>query len=176
MTYLIISAMFSFWLEYITELFCDLPPTFNYQEVFAGDSQMSSINGDVVDWGYLGNASEMTLTVNLYPHRELSAIFPKFMQLQRTGNKYSNPKVDVCINKYNRSTQADNWLNYKLSTDPRYKYENNKLISCPVPTAPNETGSPCFYTAESMQEYNKYHKKGSKCKLIVRYNHALTDP
>lgn len=157
-----ICGLFSFWLEYITYLFCDPPPTYYYKGVYANHSHYSSINGEVVDWYELGNSSEMTQQVNLYPHHDLSAMFPTFMLLQRQDGKdtYSNSIINACINRFNRSTQADKWLNYKLTQDPGYLYENGQLISCPLPYQRNETGAACFYTVPDMQEYQRYHKKG----------------
>lgn len=106
----------------------------------------------------------MTQQVNLYPHRDLSAMFPTFMLLKRQDDQttYSNNIINTCINSFNRSTQADNWLNYKLTNDPGYLYQDGQLISCPLPDQRNETGASCFYTVEDMQEYQKYHKKGGK--------------
>lgn len=173
LTYIAISALFSFWLEYITELFCDLPPTYNYKDVYNSESDMSTVNGVVVDWEYLGNRTEMSQTVNLYPHRDLSPIFPKFMLLHREDGeeKYSNRIIDACINGFNRSAQADNWLNYKLANDVGYQYKHDKLVSCPLPDHRNETGAPCFYTKEEIQEFNRHRRKGSKadCEFYIEF-------
>ncbi|KAI9470962.1 MAG: chitin synthase-domain-containing protein, partial [Benjaminiella poitrasii] len=162
-TYIFIAAMFCFWLEFITTLFCDPPATYDYKEVYANNSKMSSINGDVVDWHALGNVSEMTEQVNKYPHYDLSPMFPLFMQLKRPVDQdyYNNGVIDRCINGFNRSSQADKWLEYKLTHDPGYLYKNNRLISCPFPNHRNKTGAPCFYSMINEQEYKKYGKKGA---------------
>jgi hypothetical protein len=162
MTYIIIGSLFCFWLEFITALFCDTPATYDYTEVYANNSKLSSINGKVVDWHELGNMSDMTQQVNMYPHYDLSPMFPKFMMLQRPANQYNynNRIIDSCINGFNRSTEADNWLNYKLTHDPGYVFENNRLISCPMPNKRNQTGMPCFYSLIAELEYNRYPKKG----------------
>lgn len=162
--------MFCFWLEYITTLFCDPPRTYDYNQVYSGNSShYSSINGMVVDWHDLGNTSEMTFEVNQYSGMDLSPMFPLFMQLQRAPNdpSYSNEVIDDCINGFNKSIQADNWLNWKLTHDTGYLYENDKLISCPLPNQRNKTGMPCFYSMISQQQIQQYREKGGKVKLLL---------
>ena len=134
--------------------------------VYANNSKLSSINGIVVDWEDYGNTTQMTEQVNKYPHLDLSPMFPSFMQLQRPADQtyYNNKVIDDCINGFNRSTQADNWLKHKLANDPGYKVENNRLVSCPYPTQRNKTGAPCFYSIISEQQFNRYSKKGGKRK------------
>ncbi|OBZ85368.1 Chitin synthase 8 [Choanephora cucurbitarum] len=163
LSYLIIGAVFCFWLEFITALFCELPATYEFDLVYANNSKLSSINGIVVDWEDYGNTTQMTEQVNKYPHLDLSPMFPSFMQLQRPADQtyYNNKVIDDCINGFNRSTQADNWLKHKLANDPGYKVENNRLVSCPYPTQRNKTGAPCFYSIISEQQFNRYSKKGA---------------
>ncbi|KAG2190448.1 hypothetical protein INT46_008107 [Mucor plumbeus] len=163
LTISLIAAAFCFWLEYITTLFCDIPPTYDYTQVYSNTSESSSINGDVVDWHDLGNTSEMTEQVNRYSHYDLSPMFPSFMALLRPIDQtyYNNKVVDDCINGFNRSTEADNWLSYKLANDPGYVFKNNRLQSCPLPYQRNQTGTPCFYSMISQEEYKRYPKKGS---------------
>ncbi|KAI7903446.1 chitin synthase-domain-containing protein [Cokeromyces recurvatus] len=163
LTYLLIGGLFGFWLEYITTLFCDPPATYDYFEVYANNSKMSTINGEVVNWHHLGNISEMTEQVNKYPHYDLSPMFPLFMQLKRPANQdyYDNQVINRCINGFNRSYQADNWLQYKLTHDSGYLYKDNQLISCPLPTQRNKTGAPCFYSLNNQLEYEKYGTKGA---------------
>ncbi|CAO0797592.1 unnamed protein product [Mucor circinelloides] len=163
LTVSIIAAAFCFWLEFITTLFCDPPPTYDYTEVYSNTSESSAINGDVVNWHNLDYTSEMIEQVNKYPHYDLSPMFPSFMALQRPVDQtyYNNKYVDDCINGFNRSTEADNWLSHKLATDPGYVFKNNKLQSCPLPYQRNKTGTPCFYSMISEDEYMRYPKKGS---------------
>lgn len=164
LTVSIIAAAFCFWLEFITTLFCDPPPTYDYTEVYSNTSESSAINGDVVNWHNLDYTSEMIEQVNKYPHYDLSPMFPSFMALQRPVDQtyYNNKYVDDCINGFNRSTEADNWLSHKLATDPGYVFKNNKLQSCPLPYQRNKTGTPCFYSMISEDEYMRYPKKGCK--------------
>lgn len=176
-TYISIGSLFCFWLEYITTLFCDTPATYNYTDVYANDSKLSSINGKVVDWHDFGNATDMTQQVNLYPHYDLSPMFPRFMMLQRPQNQlnYNNEVIDACINGFNRSTEADNWLNYKLTHDPGYVFENNRLISCPMPNQRNQTGMPCFYSLIANLEFDRYPKEGGIYSINLHFTcHALT--
>ncbi|KAI8988223.1 chitin synthase-domain-containing protein [Mycotypha africana] len=163
LSYLLIGTAFCLWLEVITVFFCDVPPTFNYKDIYNNHSHYSSINGDVVDWRKLGNKTEMTEQVNLYPHYDLSAMFPQFMVLQRPEDQlfYNNRIVDECINGNNRRTEADNWLKHKLATDPGYVFEHDKLVSCPFPYQRNLTGSPCFYSLIAQHEYARRPKKGA---------------
>ncbi|RCI03540.1 hypothetical protein CU098_008518 [Rhizopus stolonifer] len=179
LTSLFIVVLFCVWLEFITALFCDPPPTYEDNVVYANSSRLSSINGVVVDWQDLGNTSQMTEQVNRYPHYDLSPMFPNFMQLQRPADRttYNNQYIDSCINGFNRSTQADNWLKYKLATDPGYKVENNKLVSCPYPTQRNKTGASCFYSIMSEQQFLRYPKKGVlKFDAASVYNNYSTLP
>ena len=164
LTLTMISAAFCFWLEFITTLFCDPPPTYDYTQVYSNTSESSAINGDVVNWHDLDYTSEMIEQVNKYPHYDLSPMFPSFMALQRPVDQtyYNNRDVDDCINGFNKSTEADNWLSYKLATDPGYVFKNNRLQSCPLPNQRNKTGAPCFYSMISKEEYKRYPKKGGK--------------
>lgn len=86
------------------------------------------------------------------------------MQLKRPPNQqhYGNHIIDNCIGGFNLSTQADNWLAHKLETDPGYLYEDDTLISCPMPNKRNVTGAPCFYSLDSQREFARYHRDGSK--------------
>lgn len=163
-SYILVSCLFCFWLEFITALFCDPPKTFDFETVFANDSSLSTINGQVVDWHNYGNLSEMTFQVSQYPAMDLSPMFPLFMQLKRPPNQqyYNNYIVNNCIQRFNRSTQADNWLQYILSKDPGYSYENDQLVSCPIPGKRNTTGAPCFYSLIDQHEFDRYPKKGGK--------------
>ncbi|CEP19963.1 hypothetical protein [Parasitella parasitica] len=163
LTVTLIVAAFCIWLEFITTLFCDPPPTYDYTQVYSNTSESSSINGEVVDWHGLGNTSAMTQQVNAYPHYDLSPMFPSFMALLRPTDqtRYDDQVVDACINGFNRSTKADNWLSYKLANDPGYVFKDNKLQSCPLPNQRNKTGAPCFYSSASKEEYVRYPKKGS---------------
>ncbi|KAI8978010.1 chitin synthase-domain-containing protein, partial [Pilobolus umbonatus] len=166
LSYLLITVLFYFWLEYITTLFCDPPKTYYFGDVYTNNSILTSINGDVLKMGEYGNATEMTAYINAYPAMDLSPMFPRFMLLHRTGGgSYSHDTIDHCINHFNYSRQADNWLEYKLSTDAGYLFENNMLVSCPIPGKRNVTGAPCFYSTSHLNEYKGYPKKGS-----VRYN------
>ncbi|GAN02204.1 hypothetical protein MAM1_0018d01645 [Mucor ambiguus] len=142
LTVLMIATAFCVWLEYITTLFCDPPPTYDYTQVYSNTSESSAINGDVVNWHNLDYTSEMIEQVNKYPHYDLSPMFPSFMALQRPVDQtyYNNKYVDDCINGFNRSTEADNWLSHKLATDPGYVFKNNRLQSCPLPYQRNKTG------------------------------------
>ncbi|KAF1802875.1 chitin synthase-domain-containing protein [Mucor lusitanicus] len=163
LTLTMIAAAFCFWLEFITTLFCDPPPTYDYTQVYSNTSESSAINGDVVNWHDLEYTSEMIEQVNKYPHYDLSPMFPSFMALQRPAGQtyYNNKDVDDCINGFNKSTEADNWLSHKLATDPGYVFKNNRLQSCPLPYQRNKTGTPCFYSMISKEEYKRYPKKGS---------------
>ncbi|GAA5814087.1 hypothetical protein MFLAVUS_007577 [Mucor flavus] len=166
-TYGIICSIFCFWLEFITALFCDPPRTYDYETIYSNNSQQSTINGQVVDWHELGNLTQMTSSVNQYPAMDLSPMFPSFMQLQRPKNQlhYNNYIIDECIQRSNRSAEADNWLLHKLTQDSGYQYKNDQLVSCPIPGKRNITGAPCFYSLLSQHEFNKYPKKG-----FVKYN------
>ncbi|CEI92136.1 hypothetical protein RMCBS344292_06407 [Rhizopus microsporus] len=161
--YILISGLFCFWLEFITTLFCDPPKTYDFRDIYTPSSHYSTINGQVIDWRKYGNSSEMTKQANKYPQLDLSPMFPTFMLLQRpTGQKSYNHKIiDACINGFNRSEQADNWLNYKLTHDPGYRFENGQLLSCPLPTHRNKTGAPCFYTLADQYQLATYPKKGA---------------
>lgn len=171
--YILISGLFCFWLEFITTLFCDPPKTYDFRDIYTPSSHYSTINGQVIDWRKYGNSSEMTKQANKYPQLDLSPMFPTFMLLQRpTGQKSYNHKIiDACINGFNRSEQADNWLNYKLTHDPGYRFENGQLLSCPLPTHRNKTGAPCFYTLADQYQLATYPKKGGKC--ISLYTRVL---
>ncbi|GAA5806033.1 hypothetical protein HPULCUR_011561 [Helicostylum pulchrum] len=134
-SYAIICSIFCFWLEFITALFCDPPRTYDYETVYSNNSQQSTINGQVVDWHELGNLTQMTSSVNQHPAVDLSPMFPLFMQLQRPKNQlyYNNHIIDSCIQRSNRSAEADNWLLHKLTQDSGYQYKNDQLVSCPIP-------------------------------------------
>lgn len=162
--YIWIAALFCFWLEYITTLFCDPPKSYDYTDVYGNSSHYSTIHGQVIDWTKYGNKSDMTAEANRYPHLDLSPIFPKFMILKRPSGQayYDHNSIENCIGGFNRSTQADNWLNYVLSHDPGYRFENDQLVSCPVPGQRNRTGAPCFYSPDDLNEFNQYPKKGGK--------------
>lgn len=154
-------------MEFITALFCDPPRTYDYETIYSNNSQQSTINGQVVDWHELGNLTQMTSSVNQYPAMDLSPMFPSFMQLQRPKNQlhYNNYIIDECIQRSNRSAEADNWLLHKLTQDSGYQYKNDQLVSCPIPGKRNITGAPCFYSLLSQHEFNKYPKKG--CKFFI---------
>ncbi|KAG2207900.1 hypothetical protein INT47_010884 [Mucor saturninus] len=156
---MLVSALFCFWLEFITTLFCDPPQTFDFETVFSNHSELSSINGQVIDWHHYGNATALTSFVNAYPATDLSANFPLFMQLRRPLYQphYSNRIVDQCIARFNMSAQADNWLHYKLEKDSGYLYGDGTLLSCPLPGHRNKTGAPCFDSTE----LNRLPKNGA---------------
>lgn len=162
--YIWISAFFCFWLEYLTTLFCDPPKSYDYTDVYSNSSDYSSIHGQVIDWKKYGNSSEMTKEANQYPHFDLSPIFPTFMLLQRPNgqNDYSDSSIQTCINGFNRSSQADNWLAFKMNNDVGYTFENGAPTSCPIPGQRNKTGAPCFYSQEDINQLNQYPKKGGK--------------
>lgn len=161
--YIWISAFFCFWLEYLTTLFCDPPKSYDYTDVYSNSSDYSSIHGQVIDWKKYGNSSEMTKEANQYPHFDLSPIFPTFMLLQRPNgqNDYSDSSIQTCINGFNRSSQADNWLAFKMNNDVGYTFENGAPTSCPIPGQRNKTGAPCFYSQEDINQLNQYPKKGA---------------
>ncbi|KAI9250725.1 chitin synthase-domain-containing protein [Sporodiniella umbellata] len=161
--YLWISAFFCFWLEYLTTLFCDPPKSYSYQEVYSNQSAFSSLHGKVIYWENEGNRSAMTQQANRYPHLDLSPMFPNFMLLQRANDQadYANEDLATCISRFNRSAQADRWLSFKMNHDPGYLAKDNRLISCPIPGHRNQTGSPCFYTADDWDQLNGYPKKGA---------------
>lgn len=165
--YMLVACLFCFWLEFITALFCDPPQAFDFETVFSNHSTLSTINGKVVDWLQQGNATSMTAFVNQYPATDLSPNFPLFMQLKRPiyQTHYSNYLIDQCIRRFNTSTQADNWLQYKLKSDTGYLYKNHTLISCPLPNQPNITGAPCF----DPNELTHLPKAGGKTLYIDIY-------
>ncbi|KAG1452380.1 hypothetical protein G6F46_007432 [Rhizopus delemar] len=163
--------------EYITTLFCDPPKSYDYTDVYDNSSHYSTIHGQVIDWTKYGNKSDMTAEANRYPHLDLSPIFPKFMILKRPSGQayYDHNSIENCIGGFNRSTQADNWLNYVLSHDPGYRFENDQLVSCPIPGQRNQTGAPCFYSPDDLNEFNQYPKKGAvRYSLSYVYNNCTT--
>lgn len=168
-TYIIICALFCFWLEFITALFCSPRKTYSSDEVFTNSSGMSGINGDAIDWSDYGNATDMTFFVNDNTGYDLSPMFPLFMQLERPQNQayFSDSKINNCMYASNKSTQADNWLNYHVTHDPGYVYENNRLVSCPLPGNRFETGSPCFYSDVDNNDRKKYGDIGGNYKQVV---------
>ncbi|KAG1471222.1 hypothetical protein G6F56_002250 [Rhizopus delemar] len=160
---LMIVATFYVWLELIIALFCNPSKTYSYSEVYSNKSDYSSVKGQVLDWKKYGNSSEMTTTVNLYPHLDLSPLFPTFMLLKRPSGQsyYEDSTIEKCINGFNRSTQADKWLQYKMKNDLGYHFENNQLVTCPLPNRRNQTGAPCFFSSQDIRQYDAYPKKGS---------------
>ncbi|KAG1381066.1 hypothetical protein G6F61_003492 [Rhizopus arrhizus] len=161
--YILITAFFCIWLEFVTTLFCDPPKTFEFSDVYSNSSHYSSVHGQVFDWKKYGNSTEMTTQANLYPHLDLSPMFPTFMLLKRPNGQsyYEDSVIENCINGFNRSTQADNWLKYLLNHDSGYHFENDQLISCPIPGRRNITGAPCFYSQADIHQFNQYPKKGA---------------
>jgi hypothetical protein len=162
--YLLLSAIFYFWLEFVTTLFCEPPKLYDFGDVFSNSSDYSAINGAVVQWEHHGNQTHMTQFVNANPHRDLSPSFPQFMLLQRDNgaSHYSDKSLEFCINQFNRSTQADNWLEHTVTHDPGYVYKDGVLTSCPLPGHRNQTGSPCFYSNSDQAELSKNGLKGGK--------------
>ncbi|KAI8090143.1 chitin synthase-domain-containing protein [Gilbertella persicaria] len=149
--FLLSSAFFCFWLEYVSMYFCDPERIYDYDLVFSNDSKFSAINGKVVDWRHVSN-NPMVDFVNNYSHHDLSANFPRFMMLSRTttNTPYSDSIINDCVYYQNRASAADAWLNYLLSIDDGYVYDkaSKTLLECPVPNHPNITGAPCFYSSD----------------------------
>ncbi|KAG1140602.1 hypothetical protein G6F37_009476 [Rhizopus arrhizus] len=152
-------AAFCFWLEYVSSLVCSPKKLFDYRSLFSNDSKLSAIHGSVVDWS--DYSSEMADFVNQYPHQDLSLDFPKFMALSRptSTTNYDDPVLNICIQDFNKTAQADAWLKYYLTIHPGYDYQNNTLLHCPMPGKPNITGAPCFSTMD-----------GYKTKGVVFYD------
>lgn len=152
------AAAFCFWLEYVSSLVCSPKKLFDYRSLFSNDSKLSAIHGSVVDWS--DYSSEMADFVNQYPHQDLSLDFPKFMALSRptSTTNYDDPVLNICIQDFNKTAQADAWLKYYLTIHPGYDYQNNTLLHCPMPGKPNITGAPCFSTMDG------YKTKGGKKK------------
>lgn len=149
--YLGLSALFLFWLEYISTLFCDSEHAYSYSLVFQNDSKYAAINGKAVEWSKYADSSPIANDVSQYNSLDVSPMFPSFMMLDRKGaDTYSNPKLQQCIGDTGKSELADNWLSYKLSNDPGYTYRNGELVSCPYPNATNVTGEHC-YTSQLSQ-------------------------
>ena len=173
--YILITAFFCIWLEFVTTLFCDPPKTFEFGDVYSNSSHYSSVHGQVFDWKKYGNSTEMTTQANLYPHLDLSPMFPTFMLLKRPNGQsyYEDSVIENCINGFNRSTQADNWLKYLLNHDSGYHFEKDQLISCPIPGRRNITGAPCFYSQADIHQFNQYPKKGGKacrCHFLILHH------
>ncbi|KAI8885517.1 glycosyltransferase family 2 protein [Backusella circina FSU 941] len=160
--YLLLSAIFYFWLEFVTTLFCEPPKLYDFTDVFSNSSKYSAINGAIVDWEQHGNQTRMTEFVNANPHRDLSAAFPHFMLLQRKKGVpvYSEQSLEFCINQFNRSAQADSWLQHKVTHDSGYVYKDGVLTSCPIPGHRNQTGSPCFYSVKDRAQVIRNGLKG----------------
>ncbi|KAL0079713.1 chitin synthase-domain-containing protein [Phycomyces blakesleeanus] len=160
--FLAASGFFCFWLEYISTFFCESAKTIEYDQVFNNHSSYAAINGKAVNWSKYAASSEIAETVSQYAGYDLSPMFPTFMLLKRNNlyDTYEDHTIQACIGDMNKSTQADNWLNHKLSEDPGYVFENNQLISCPLPNQTNITGAPCVYKASDIKEVNQFGYKG----------------
>jgi hypothetical protein len=146
--YLFSAALFCFWLEFISSLFCDPEKTYDYEYVFSNESRFTAINGKAVNWHhYSGAPNPIVDYVNNYPHRDLSPNFPKFIMLNRTSpdRGYADAIVNDCIYYQNKGTEADAWLDHLINTDPGYQFQNDELTYCPLPGSVNQTGAPCFY-------------------------------
>ncbi|KAI9244662.1 chitin synthase-domain-containing protein [Sporodiniella umbellata] len=159
---LMITALFYIWLLLIVALFCDPPKTYDYGGVYSNASHYSTVNGQVLDWNKYGNETKMTTEINLHPHTDLSPLFPKFILLKRPAGQshYDDEDIEVCINGKNRSAQADKWLEHKMKNDPGYLFQNNELVSCPLPHRRNQTGAPCFFSQADMSQYQELPKQG----------------
>jgi hypothetical protein len=143
-------------------LFCDPPKTYWYSEVRSNETTLATANGKIVNWEKYGNASAMTTFVNANLRKDLSTSFPQFMKLYRPFGveSYYDNTLEVCINGFNQSNEADNWLEYRIAHDSGYLYQDGKLVSCPIPGHRNQTGSACFYTQSDFQEFDRYGTKG----------------
>ncbi|KAG0174847.1 hypothetical protein DFQ30_002470 [Apophysomyces sp. BC1015] len=133
-----------FWLEFIASFFCNNEKTYNADVVYAPNSKYVGINGKALKIG--GNMEpQVAAVIQQYPHQDLSPIFPTFLFLKHgLYASYADPRLQQCIGDHNRTTQADNWLNYRISQDSGYELQNGELKSCPLPNQPNITGAPCF--------------------------------
>ncbi|CAO3618660.1 unnamed protein product [Cunninghamella echinulata] len=159
--FLTCAGLFCFWLEFISTLFCDQNKYYNVNAI-TKSSSMSIVSGYAVNWQ--NSDSEIAETINMYSGQYVTSMFPFFMELQRdiTSTSKDPPYNDLtlqrCIYEPGYAKEADNWLTYKLNTDPGYDYQNGKLLHCPFPNLPGVTGAPCFFPPKKLLE--KHGVKG----------------
>jgi hypothetical protein len=165
--FLFVAALFCFWLEYISSLFCDPEKTYDYDFVFSNESHFTAINGKAVNWHRFHPTSPNNAVidyVNQYPHRDLSPNFPKFLMLNRSSpdTKYADDIVNDCIYYQNKGLEADAWFDHLMDTQPGYQFSNGELTYCPSPGHANQTGAPCFYGSDVDALVNSLPIKGGE--------------
>jgi hypothetical protein len=170
-SFIFLAALFCFWLEYVSLFFCDPQKPLEYSYVFSNESKYAAINGKAVNWTRYIGTSDIADFVSNNPHRDLSAMFPKFMLLDRSSSEgsYSDDILNQCIYNQNKSSQADAWLTHRLTKDPGYSYVNKQLVSCPLPGHPNITGAPCYFGEKTTSIVDGYAVKGGKFASISIY-------
>lgn len=171
-SFIFLAALFCFWLEYVSLFFCDPQKPLEYSYVFSNESKYAAINGKAVNWTRYIGTSDIADFVSNNPHRDLSAMFPKFMLLDRSSSEgsYSDDILNQCIYNQNKSSQADAWLTHRLTKDPGYSYVNKQLVSCPLPGHPNITGAPCYFGEKTTSIVDGYAVKGGKFASISIYS------
>ncbi|KAG0168059.1 hypothetical protein DFQ30_005357 [Apophysomyces sp. BC1015] len=138
---------------YVTTLFCDPKDPIFAKDVFNNHSSYSAIHGKAIDWSYAADFNSMAAEINKYKGYDVSSMFPYFMDLSRPPGQmsYANQDIQYCIGAQNKSTQADQWLQYMLTQNSGYYSVNGQLVSCPYPNQPNKTGAPCYHTFGDMR-------------------------
>lgn len=177
--FLFSAAVFCFWLEFISSLFCDPERTYDYDFVFSNTSHFTAINGKAVDWHHsppvVPELTPIVDYVNQFPHRDLSPNFPRFLMLNRSSptTRFADDIVNDCIYYQNKGPEADAWFDHLVDTSTGYQFEQDsgQLVYCPLPGQINQTGAPCFYGSEVDSLVNSLSIKGG---IIVKHFNSLS--